>query len=230
MKRVILILTIIFIATTSFTPGNGCESYFPPKVGVKTESTSYDAKDKVVSRTVSVVTSYEEIDGGFQASINSEVFDAKNKSMSKGDVTMKCQDDKFYMDMSGMFPKDLAAIQGAEVEIDNQFIAFPSHPVAGQTLPDETSTMTIKLNGTPMMTMTIKTTNRKVEGFESVTTPAGTYECVKFSSTTEVSSMMMNTKSSSVMYMSKNIGAVKNLFYDDKGNLQGSQLLTKYTE
>ena len=74
----------------------------------------------------------------------------------------------------------------------------------------------------------MKTTNRKVEGTETITTPAGTYNCVKYSSDTEVSSTMFKSKSKSTMYMAKNVGMVKMESYDDKGKLQTKQLLTSF--
>lgn len=224
-----LALACTLFISAAFIPGESCETYFANKVGTKFEQTNYDAKGKVTSVTEGTVKSYDAIDGGFASTINMIIKDAKGKESTNGDVTMKCQDDKFYMDMSNMFPKDMAAIEGAEIEIDNGYTEFPADPVAGQTMPDQTSTMTVKMNGTTFMTMTMKTTNRKIDGFESVTTPAGTYDCVKYSSDTEVKSMF-TMKSHSVMWMSKNVGVVKMENYDDKGKLQGSQLLTKFTE
>lgn len=63
---------------------------------------------------------------------------------------------------------------------------------------------------------------------ETITTPAGTYNCVKYSSDTEVSSTMFKSKSKSTMYMAKNVGMVKMESYDDKGKLQSKQLLTSF--
>lgn len=222
-------LFVLFIVTTAFIPANNCASYFASKVGTTWEQTSYDAKNKVTGRSAGRVKAYDAIAGGFQATMEMEMFDDKNKPVSKGEVIMKCQDDKFLMDMSNMFPKDMANVEGAELEIDNEFMEFPANPVPGQTLPDQTSTMTVKLNGMAIMTMTIKTTNRRIEGFESVTTPAGTFQCVKYASDTELKSMF-TMKSRTVMYMSKNVGSVKVENYDDKGKLQGTQLLTKFSE
>lgn len=228
--------TIIFLligATifSSFRSGESCESFFPNKVGSKWELTSYDAKDKISSVSKSHLTAIKDIDGGLEATINIEVVDPKQKSLSKGDVLMRCTNDNFYMDMSNMFPKDqMAGMEGVEVEFTNMYMEFPSNPVAGQELADAESTMTMKMNGIAMMTMTIITTNRKIEGYENVTTPAGTYNCMKYSSDTEVKSMMMKTKSHSVMWMAKNVGNVKMETFDDKEKLTSKMLLTAFSE
>lgn len=215
----------------SFKSGNTCESFFPQKIGTKWELTNYNEKDKIVSKSKSELVSVNDIEGGLEATINIETFDDKDKSISKGSVSMKCSDDKFYMDMGNMFPKDqMAGMEGAEIEMTNEYMEFPSNPTAGQILPDAESTMTMKMNGMTMMTMTIKMTNRKIEGYEDVTTPAGTFHCVKYSSDSEVKSMMFKTKSHSVNYMAKNVGTVKLESFDDKGKVESKMLLTAFSE
>lgn len=222
----VLFLGLLF---TAFAPGDNCDSFFATKVGTTWEQTHYDAKDKVTGKTKGLVKSFDAIDNGFSATMEVETLDDKDKSLAKGDIIMKCQGDQFYMDMGNMFPSEMGEIEGAEIVIDNEFSTFPSNPVAGQTLPDETSTMTVKLNGMNLMTMTIKTTNRKIEGYENVTTPAGTFNCVKYTSNSEVKSIM-TIKSRSVMYFAKNVGVVKVESYNDKDKLEGTQILTKFSE
>jgi len=224
----------LYVATAillvAFKSNNTCDSFFPQNVGAKWELTSYNDKDKVVSKSRSELMSVNDIDGGLEAVVGIETLDDKEKSMSKGEVILRCTNDNFYMDMSNMFPKDqMAGVEGAEIEMTNEFMEFPSNPVAGQTLPDAESTMTVKVNGVQMMSTSIKSTNRKIEGFEDVTTPAGTYHCVKYSSDTEVKSMMFKSKGHSVMYMAKNVGTVKMESFDEKGKLQSKMLLTSFS-
>jgi len=217
--------------SSSFKSDNTCDSFFPKNVGSSWEMTSYDAKDKVVSKSISKLTAIKDVADGLEATINIEIFDEKNKSLNKGDVTMKCTQESFYMDMSTMFQSDqFEAMEGVSIEVTNQYMEFPSNPVAGQTLPDAESTMTITMGGMPLMTTKIKTTNRKIEGTESVTTPAGTFNCIKYTFDTEVISTMFKSKSKSTMYMAKNVGNVKMESYDDKGKLQSKQLLTAFNK
>ncbi len=228
-QTTILVCSLVLLMATAFKSDNNCESFFPNEVGTKWELTNYDAKDKVTSKSLSQLTGIKNVADGMEATINIEIFDDKNKSLNKGDVIMKCTQDKFLMDMSNMFPKDqFNGMNDVSIEISDQYMEFPSNPVAGQTLPDDESTMTVSMNGMTIMSMKMKTTNRKVEGTETITTPAGTYNCVKYSSDTEVSSTMFKSKSKSTMYMAKNVGMVKMESYDDKGKLQTKQLLTSF--
>lgn len=229
----LLLLLATAAALFSFRPGNSCDAYFPLKPGTKWEQTTYDAKDKMLSTVKGELLSVSDIPNGLEATMSVESFDSKEKSMNKGEMSMKCDGDKFYMDMSKLF--QTGPIQGMEgmdikMEMTNEYMDFPTHPVAGQTLPDVTSTMTMTMNGVAMMTTTITMTNRKVEGFESVTTPAGTFDCVKFSYNTESKSKMMDMKSSTMMWMCKNTGMVKMENYDDKGKLESKNILTAFSE
>lgn len=234
MKNITTLITVILLITVSaFTIENTCESFFPQKVGSSWEMTSYDAKDKTTSKSISTLTTISDLADGLEATINIEVFDDKNKSMSKGDVIMQCTGDKFLMDMSNMFPKEtMAGMEGmgnVSIEISDQYLEFPAHPTVGQTLPDASSTMTIKMGDVAFMTMKINTTNRKIEGIENVTTPAGTFSCYKYTSDSEVSSTMFKSKSTTVMYMAKNVGSVKTETFDEKGKFMSKQLLTSFT-
>ncbi len=227
----LLLCTLVLLMASAFKSDNTCDSFFPQNVGSSWEMTSYDAKDKVASKSVSKLTAIKDVADGLEATINIELFDDKNKSLNKGEVTMKCTQEAFYMDMSNMFATDqFEGMEGVSIEVTNQYMEFPSNPVAGQTLPDAESTMTITMSGMPLMTTKIKTTNRKIEGTESVTTPAGTFSCIKYTFDTEVSSTMFKSKSKSTMYMAKNVGNVKMESFDDKGKLQSKQLLTAFNK
>ncbi len=218
------------LALISFKSGNTCESFFPQNPGTKWETTSYNEKDKVLSVSKSELLSIADIDGGIEATIKSDIYDDKQKLLNSGEVKMQCTNDHFYMDMSGMFNSaQMAGIEGAEINMTNEFMEFPSNPVAGQMLADASSTMTMSLNGMQVMSMTINITNRKVEGTETITTPAGTFVCMKFSEDTETKSMMMNNKGHSVMWLSRNVGMIKVESWDEKGKLQSKNVLTSFS-
>ena len=231
MKKTLTLLTVLVIVITSaFKIANTCESFFPQKTGTKWEISNYDKKNKVVGKGKYELLSLTDITGGLEAKVGIESFDSKDNSVMKGDMTMKCQDDKFYMDMSNMFPQQqMAGMEGMEMEMTNQYLEFPSNPVAGQTLSDAETTMTMKMNGMQIMSMTMLMTNRKIEGYSDVTTPAGTYNCVKYTCDSQMKSKMFNTTSHSVMYMSKNVGMVKVESYNDKNELESTSVLTSYS-
>jgi len=72
--------------------------------------------------------------------------------------------------------------------------------------------------------MTVNVSNRKVEAVESLTTPAGTFECYKISYDV-ATKMMINVKTKGVEWFSKGVGMVKSETYDSAGKLLGSNVL-----
>ncbi len=233
MKKYMFLLGITgVLVLSSFMPGNNvCESYLPSSVGSKWELTNYDDNDKVTSMSKSELTAVSDIDGGIQTTVNIEILDKKGESTSKGDVTMKCTGDNFYMDMGNMMPAgQMGVMEGVTIEMSNTYMEFPSNPIAGQKLSDYENVMTMKMNGAVLMTTTVKTTNRVIEGFENVTTPAGTFYCMKYTADTAVKAMTHTSTSHSVMYMAKNVGSVKMEMFDDKGKATGKMLLTAFSK
>ena len=72
-------------------------------------------------------------------------------------------------------------------------------------------------------------TNRKVVAQESVTVPAGTFDCLKITYDLE-SKAMIKITGSATQWMAVGPGLVKSESYDKKGNLISSQLLNEFTK
>jgi hypothetical protein len=69
--------------------------------------------------------------------------------------------------------------------------------------------------------------NRKVEALESITTPAGTFECYKLTYDMEIKSMIKMTVKAT-QWVARNVGAVKTESFDKNGKLVGYSLLTAF--
>ena len=92
---------------------------------------------------------------------------------------------------------------------------FPTSMNVGDHLPDYTSQMDMG-NG---MSMTIKVTDRMVLAKESVTTPAGTWDCYKITSKTSSSTMvgkmamkLPGSSNESTIWFAQSVGMVKSEF------------------
>lgn len=73
--------------------------------------------------------------------------------------------------------------------------------------------------------MSFMVTNRKVIGKESVTTPAGTFECYKISYDI-ATKMMINMKTKATEWYARGTGLIKSETYSTDGKLMGSNVLT----
>lgn len=230
MKKSVFI-SFVFAVITLISVAQDCDSYFPSQVGTVFDVTQYDDKDKVQSVTTTTVTSAENVTDGFQVTLSAVYYDTKEKETGKQVYTTLCKDGVFYIDMKSFMPSD-GSTQDTEMQmqIEASNMEIPSTLVVGQTLPDAWIKMSFSAEGMPaIMSQTVYTTNRKVEGFEDVTTPAGTYSCVKISFDTEMK-MMMSIKTHSVVWYSKGVGTVRTENYDKKGKLQGYSLLTRFVQ
>jgi hypothetical protein len=130
--------------------------------------------------------------------------------------------------MKDFFPPSAAMNNTkAELKMSGDNLTYPKQLVPGQTLPDANSTMEMYIDGMRFMNMQMKVYDRKVENNESVSTPAGTFDCIKLSQMTDVKSMF-NVKGKSVIWLAKEHGMVKTQTYTEKGKLSSTQLMTKF--
>jgi hypothetical protein len=223
-----IFLFVFFLASVkTFAQDNLCESgYMPFKEGIYTEVTHYNKKGKATGASQQRITGLEEIEGGSKATVELAHTDEKGKELNKGSYGIECKDGTLYMDMSALLnPQAMAGFQDLEMEVTGTAMEFPSRMEAGQTLPDGNLEMTAKTGGLAF-SMNMNVTNRKVEAMETVTTPAGAFECVKISQDTELKTIIKN-KFKTVTWYAKGIGMVKSENYDTRGNLESSSVLTK---
>ena len=83
------------------------------------------------------------------------------------------------------------------------------------------------------MTMNMEVYDRKVEGFESITTPAGTFECVKvtYKARTKMGTAIpINVNISGAEWFAKGTGIVRTESYDKKDKLTGYTILTEFSD
>ena len=74
--------------------------------------------------------------------------------------------------------------------------------------------------------MTIYVTDRAVEARESLTTSAGTFDCIKITQK-ETTKMIVKIQATSKEWYAENIGMVRSESYNKKGKLTGYSVLTK---
>jgi hypothetical protein len=131
--------------------------------------------------------------------------------------------------MRSMMSEDqMKSFQNMEVKITGDMLDIPSNPIAGQKLKDGTLNIALSSEGGPaFMNTTITITNRKVEGIETITTPAGTFECVKISYDVETK-MLFTIHTHAVEWYAKNTGMVRSENYNSKGKLDGYTVLTAF--
>ena len=232
MKKIVLVGSIV-IGALFFTinlKAQDCNFYFPTEKGTIVETTYFDKKHKETSKLFQEVLDYSKSGGVTEVKIRNTVEDEELDSALLQEYSLRCENGEFYINMEGYLDKGtLSKYQGMEFDISSEKMTIPSNLSAGQNLDDGSVSVTISNSGMKMFTMTVNITNRKVEGFEKVTTPAGTFDCVKISFDSEMK-MIFKVKVSGIQWFCNDIGVVKSENYDKKGKLTGTSEITKITK
>lgn len=226
-----VVLFALFIGFSA-SAQNNCSTYYPMSEGVKFEITNYDKKGKkITGKTISEIIEFSSSAGKDVATIHTIIEDKKGEQILDANYGITCTGDKVIIDLNEMMKEQMAQQMGTEdteVEISGINAAFPNDMEVGQKLPD--SNLGIKVNvGGMNMNFTVNSNNREVVGKETITTPAGTFDCLIISS--ESHTKMMVTKSTiSKMWLAKGYGMVKQEDYSKNGKLIGYQLLTSFSK
>ena len=221
MKTLTLICAFFCITSTVFS--QDCSKYFPMDEGTKFQITMYNKKDKM-----SGVMDYEvkEVSGN-TATMFYEMTDKKGEMVTSSEYGITCTDDGVTIDFSSMMsPELLGQYEDMEIEMSGTDLLYPNNLSVGQSLPDADVLMTIKMP--PMnMKMNMNFLNRKVEGNESVTTAAGTFDCYVITYDSEAK-MGFKMTSSNKLWLAEGYGMVKQETYNKKGALIGKSVLTSF--
>ncbi len=156
-----------------------CTNYYFLQNDKTVEMTVYNRKGDPNGKQVYTVSDVNTSGGSTTSNFRSEMFDKKGKSLVKGSGTVQCKDGVMFVDIRMMLPQQQQEqFANADAKMDDMYIEYPNNMKAGDQLKDANMTLEINNNGMKQSVI-MNVTNRKVEGKESVTTSAGTWECFK---------------------------------------------------
>jgi hypothetical protein len=225
MKKIFVLLISIFICQNA-GKAQTC-GYLLLTNNAEVEMSMFDKKNEPSGKVVYKVLS----SNGKEAKVVSKVYNEKGKDLGGGEGTYKCDGNNFSFDMKAMLPSEQAKsmnMKDMEVKTNNATINYPSNMTVGTSLPDNEFTADTYSGTMKLMSMSFKVTNRKVEGKESITTPAGTFDCYKITSNQDFKTIF-NFNVQMKEWFSPNVGVVKTEAYR-KGSLFSSTLITKISK
>lgn len=121
--------------------------------------------------------------------VNSEFIDTKGKTITSSTNNIKCVNGVMQMDMKVFIPAaQQEQIKSGSASASDVYLEYPANMSVGQQLSDGEMKMDYETGGGLKSSIEVSITDRKVEGKESVTTPAGTWECYKISSKNKITS------------------------------------------
>ena len=201
--------------------------------GKQFELTYYSDKGKAEGRTEYEISDKREMVNGMLSVVHMKSFDKKDKLALETDFEVRCENGVFSVDIRGILNgaqmEQIKAMEGMDVSVTTVDLEIPSSLSVGDQLKDGSLEMKMNASGGGMTLMSFNTyiTNRKVEGRESVTTPAGTFECFIISSEIQAKSGFINMNYESKEWIAENVGVVRSESYR-KGKLEGYTELTKF--
>tara|TARA_Y100000780_G_scaffold204691_1_gene199323 strand:- start:36871 stop:37476 length:606 start_codon:yes stop_codon:yes gene_type:complete len=198
--------------------------------GVSMEYTNYNKKGKVEG--VSSYKVVEAINNGnvTNATMAIDLKDNKGKDAYSTTYNLTCTGNMVTLDYESLLPSEMMEQYGdMDIEISGNDIEIPNDLSVGQKLNDANVAMKISMSGINM-NMTVDMTNRNVEKKESISTPAGTYDCYVLYSENRSKMMMANQVYPSRVWLAEGVGMVKQETYKKNGDLMSSTLLTAHSK
>ncbi|MEL6304154.1 MAG: hypothetical protein AAGL29_05080 [Bacteroidota bacterium] len=207
-----------------------CNRYYPMVEGASFQYTHYGKKGKTVGTTSYTISEVSSDGDATNATMAIEFKDAKAKDVFTTDYKFSCTKDKVIIDYQSLIPNEmLEGYKDMEMEITGTDIELPNNLSVGQELADAHVMIKIDMGGMSMK-MNVDQENRKVEKQETVTTPAGTFDCLVVYSETKSKVMMTKQSFPTRIWLADGIGMVKQETYNKSGKMTDSMLLTAHSE
>lgn len=225
MKQKLLFIGILFLFVFPVA-GQNCSKYYPMEEGTSMEYTSYNGKGKIQGTISYTVTNVVDTGGTTSATMVMNYNDDKGKEAFSSEFTYSCNGNTVTIDYQSLMSNQmLQQFGGMEMELSGTDIELPNDLAVGQELPDANMSMKMSMSGMNM-TSTMDMINRKVEKQETITTPAGTFECFVIYSDNKSKMMMANQNYPNRIWLAEGIGMVKQESFNKNGKLMSSTVLT----
>lgn len=194
------------------------------------EYTSYNGKGKTQGTISYTVTNVVDEGSTTSATMAIKYMDDKGKEAFNSEFTYSCTENTVTIDYQSLMSNQMLQQFGdMEMEVSGTDIELPNVLEVGQDLRDANIAMKISMSGMNM-TSKVDMINRKVEKQETITTPAGTFDCYVIYSENQSKMMMANQTFPSRLWLAEGVGMVKQESYKKNNDVMTSTILTKYSK
>ncbi|QIP16118.1 hypothetical protein G8759_27525 [Spirosoma aureum] len=202
------------------------------KAGMNFEMSTFSGKDKPTGKIIYQVKDVHKEGSSTIMDIVAQFQDEKGNQRPSYPIHYTCTGDELVADLSGMAQGMQSSMKDMEMKLKTNKLVYPGKLSVGQKLSDGQMDADMLSNGNTMMTMSMTMSNRQVEGQQSVTTPAGTFDTYKVTSDMNFENRMMGIPIRGTMrvvsYRANNqLLDIKSETYNKNGKLMGYTLLSK---
>jgi len=220
----------MFFGTGVLIAQDNCSKYYPLKEGTTFQYTMYNKKGKSEGSSDYKITNVDNSGGETTATMAMTFSDKKGKEIFTSDYKYTCTGEGIKIDYNSLLPDEMfAQFKDMEYKITGTDIELPNNLSVGQNLDDANVTMAISMAGMKM-DIEVNMINRKVEKQESVTTPAGTFDCYVLYNDTQSKTMGTSQTFPSRLWLAEGVGMVKQETYSKGGEVMNSMALTQFSE
>jgi len=174
------IFFLVLFLVNHFGFSQKCGDYYYLQSNKTIEMTISNKKGKEAGKLVYVISNVTNTGNTTTATVNSDFFDKNGKSISKATNNIKCENGILMMDMKMFIPSAQQEQMGTTSATGTtSYLEYPLTMKEGDALKDASFSMDFQSKAGINGHIYIDMTNRKIAGKESVTTPAGTWDCYK---------------------------------------------------
>jgi hypothetical protein len=230
MKSFVFIIVLFLSAT--ILQAQDCKGFYYLNNG-EIQITSYDKKSDETGKLTYTMTGAANAGATASANFTTELVNKKGKTLSKGSGIFKCDGGTLYVDAkTALSQEQLAAYKDMEIKASDTYIEYPSSLETGQTLKEVNFSMEVYNKGSLFSTLTFEEINRKVDGKETFTTHAGSWDCwkisyeVKFKVSVPPMNMGVPVTMECTEWFAPGFGVVKTETYNKEGKMIGFSQIT----
>lgn len=207
-----------------------CSTYAPFKKGTRWELVSYNKRGKVESKTHQEILKVEQTDSSIKAEVLQQIVDKKGMQINSSTYVMECVGGRLKVSMVSIMNKEMMkSYQGMQIEVNADELILPEELKVGQELNNGRMSVSMAAGGgITVLNMNVVVSNRKVTSEQSITTDAGTYDCMVIGYDVETSAIV-TSKGKVVEWYAKGVGVVRSEYYNKNGTLTGYTLLEDFT-
>jgi hypothetical protein len=184
--KLLSITALLLLCSPVFS--QNCSDYFFLQNNKTIEMTISNNKGKESGKMIYVVSNGSKSGNSAAATVNSEFIDAKGQSITKASNNVKCESGVMMMDMTMFIPAGQQQQMKGSATASNVYLEYPAAMKEGDMLKDGIFSMDYESAAGMKSAIEVSITDRKVIGKESVTTPAGNWECFKISTKNKITS------------------------------------------
>ncbi len=232
MKKFLLGISAFVLMTSIGFAQNQCSKFYPMEEGTTFQYTSSDKKGKPEGTIDYTISDVSDNGPATVATFDLKYTDKKGKELFESNYKISCENGTVSIDYKSLFPTQMMqqySDMDIEMDVTGTDIELPNDLSVGQELSDANVSIAMSMSGIKMNT-TVDQTDRKVEKKESVTTPAGTYDCYLITETTTSKTMGASFELNSKLWLAEGVGMVKQESYKKNGDLMSRSELTKFSK